>query len=176
MTSWHWHQPAVDFCEEYGIPMEIVEAAAEHPTSSSTDPMSVEKGYTVLDRRRGDLTAVVGLLNPSQPSILYVRLHLPLSVKGQGSTTPGGAGGEGRPRTLRGVKAAIVRDGYSIVSGGAHDKVVDSQGSFLVSLPRTPSDHRTLANVWATYLRARDRAVVRARVADGSLLRGTMSA
>lgn len=161
MTAYGWHQRAVDFIETYGVPPEIAEAAAEHPTSVTLDPRSSEVGYPVEARRRGDVTAIVGYRDPAAPTILYVRVHLPDEQHASG--TGGGNGGSGSvaPRTMRGLRARIVADGFRIEAGGRHLRVLTPEGEYLMSLPVTPSDHRAVPNGWAGYRKARDRYRVR---------------
>ena len=154
--TWAWHQRAVDFIETYGIPPEVAEAAAEHPTSVTLDPHSTEVGYPVEARRRGDVTTIVGLRDAATPTILYVRVHLPDEQHAQGTGGGGGGNPNAAPRTMRGLRQRIVNDGFTIEAGGRHLRVLTPDGDFLLGLPVTPSDHRSIPNAWASYRRRRD--------------------
>jgi hypothetical protein len=165
--TWRWFPEALAFIDEWGIPDEVVEAAADNPMHVTMNAMARSKGYPVEDRRRGDITAVVGL-RETEPSILYVRCHLPLDSF-SGTSVPGG-GTSSLPRSMRGLRSMIVQAGYTIELGGAHDRVLDPDGNFALALPRTPSDKRTIPNAWRTFVRARDRRAVALRVRAGDLL------
>ena len=161
-----WHQPALDFCELWGVPREVVEAAAENPTRVTLNEDSGKDGYVIEDHRRGDVTAVVGLREET-PSILYVRVHSGLEEPAtRSSQGPGGT----TPKTMRGVRARIVADGFSISAGRTHDKVLGPEGEYLYSLPGSPSDTRTPANSWAGWRRVRDTYRLRKRIERGNLL------
>lgn len=166
--KFHWYPDALAFCDEYGLDVEIVEAAASNPTTVSTNELSVTKGYPVEDRRRGDVTAVVGL-REEEPSILYVRIHLPIPAP-RLATTSGTGGGSDLPRTMKGFRSRIREEGYTIQSGHTHDKVLDPDGEYLMTIPVTPSDHRSIANNWTLFRRLSDRRAIQMRIADGSLL------
>lgn len=166
MSEFVWHPPAVAFAEEWGIPTEVVESAAANPTRTTLNEDSGKDGYVIEDRRRGDVTVVVGL-RQEPPSILYVKVHTDQDF---GPHRGGNAGGSAAPKTMRGVRARILADGYKISLGGGHEKVVTTDGGFLCALPISPSDHRTVQNVWSTYRRARDKHRLPERIAAGNLL------
>lgn len=165
---YHWYPDASSFAEEWGLSYTDVEDVADHPTTISVNALSVSKGYPVEDRRRGDVTVVVGL-REEQPSILYVRVHLPIhTTSGLGSQQPSGSGSE-LPRTMRGLRSKIVAEGYRIESGGKHDKVLTPDGDFLCSISVTPSEYRSIANNWLAFRRAADKHAVKSRALRGSL-------
>lgn len=166
MSTFQWYPKATEFAEEWGIPPEVVEAAAGNPTRIGLNEDSGSDGYVIEDRRRGDVTAVVGLRDQA-PAILYVKVH---THQDYGPERGANLGGSTGPKTMRGVKARIVAEGYRIASAGHGDKVMTQDGTFLCSLPTTPSDHRTVANCWATFRRARDRVALAERIAAGDLL------
>lgn len=163
-----WYPDASQFIEEWGLSYTDVEDVADHPTTITVNALSASKGYPVEDRRRGDVSVVVGL-REEQPSILYVRVHLPISTtSGLGSQQPSGSGSE-LPRTMRGLRSKIVAEGYRIESGSKHDKVLTPEGDFLCSIPSTPSEHRSVANTWLDFRRAADKHAVKNRALRGSL-------
>lgn len=171
-TYFDWHPPAVEFVDAYGIPRDVVESAAVNPSSTTLDPHGAEVGYRVERRRRGDVIVVVGFANPDRPAILYVALNLEDLHRVQGThRSPGGASGSDIPTSMLQLRRRILSQGFAITRGGSHDRVTTRDGEFLVSLPLTPSDHRSIPNVWRTFTRARDRFYARARVARGDLLR-----
>lgn len=168
--TYTWLPAALAFIEEYGIPKEVVESAAEQPTSIGTNEDSGRDGYLIEDRRRGDVTAVVGY-RESQPSILYVRIHTPEGEFSRGAGSTPGSGSSSTPKTWRGVRSRIVAEGFVITMGGAHDRVESREGDFICSLPTTPGAYTGPANAWSTFRRARDRFIVRKRVESGDLLK-----
>ena len=170
MSTYTWLPAALAFIDEYGIPSEVVESAAEQPTSIGINEDSGRDGYLIKDHRRGDVTAVVGYRD-EKPSILYVRIHTPNDDFTSGAGNAPGSGTSNTPKTWRGVRARIVADGFSIVAGGAHDRVESRDGDYICTLPTTPGAYTGPANGWAAYRRARDRFIVRRRIESGDLLR-----
>ena len=66
----------------------------------------------------------------------------------------GGGGGQTvAPRTLSQLRQRVVNAGLRIRAGSRHDLVIDTEGNVVAVLPRTPSDHRTVPNVWASIRR-----------------------
>jgi hypothetical protein len=169
MMTYTWLPAALAFIDEYGIPPEVVESAAARPTTIGLNEDSGRDGYLIKDHRRGDVTAIVGYRD-DQPSILYVRIHTHLDFS-RGTTDTAGSGSSNTPKTMRGVRARIVAEGFSIVAGGSHDRVESRDGDLICSLPTTPSERRSVANSWSDYRRARDRFITRRRIESGDLLR-----
>lgn len=173
--GWRWHDSAADFCDAYGVPRAWVEAAAEHPTSVSIDPMTHETGYPLVQRRRGDLSAICSYRDVHlglSPMIVYARVHLPLQESRRYS---GGAGGTNTaPKSMRAIKARIVSEGFRLqVLGSGHFGVIAPDGQRIYVLAASPSEYRGLTNAWMGYVHARDKWAVRARIAEGDLLNTT---
>lgn len=167
MIEFGWFPGAIEFCETYGIPREFVEAAAREPTTTSLDPSTAERGYTVEARRRGDVTAVVGLQNPEHPMILYARVHTGADATTGSTRSPGSTQIADRPRTLRGLKARVVADGFRIVMAGTgHERIEDQEGNFVATIVSTSGDRNYLTVTWLAYTKARDRWRAQQRAKD----------
>lgn len=156
----HWHPAARDFADMIRLDPAIVESAARNPAVVSDDPHGLEVGYPVKRHRRGDLEVVVGFQDAAQPAILFVRQHIPNQRnrgQGDGATSGKGSGaGSSLPTSLRELRRRICAAGYKIVPGRRHDKVVTSAGDVLVTLPSTPSDHRSVPNTWRKFCQRHD--------------------
>lgn len=152
-----WLEKAIDFAEFARLDYDLVEAAAMHPDVVQPDPYSRVVGYPVRRHRRGDLEAVIGYRDPDDPTIIFVRLIMPGdprrgSIRGAGSQS-----GSSLPSTLRDLRGRIVRAGYRLDPGTKHDKVRADDGTVLLTIPGTPSDHRSIPNAYRKFL-ARDAA------------------
>ncbi len=119
------------------------------------DPSTATRDWTVLRYTRGDVSVVVGFPEDMPPRIWGVYLRLPLDGTGQkmGTQGAGSTSGSEVPKTMRALRRRIVEAGLKIRSGGAHDRVETEDGKFIAALPITPSDHRTIPNIWTTIRR-----------------------
>lgn len=170
--EWEWDSLAVEYADMFGIPYEIVESAAAHPTYSVMDPHSAEVGWEIRRNRRGDVVAIVGYRDPAHPVILHCHIITPQTPRRSSLAGVSGGGGSGtdRPKSWRAIRQEIVRRGYQIRPGGKHDRVETPEGRFLMSLPTSAGDQRTLVNVWAEFRRRTIETEIRDRVARGDLL------
>lgn len=144
-----WHQPARDTAEQFGLDEETVLAAVRSPAHVEVDPSTAYRDYYVERRRRGDVTAIVAFPDDTRPPIIWgVYLNLPIN---QGKLRKAGSGsGNTAPTTMRELRRRIVMAGLKIVPGGHHDRVETADGRLVASLPRTPSDHRSIPNALTT--------------------------
>jgi len=172
--GWLWHPRAIEFCEAYGIDRAIVEAAAEAPQHVYIDPMSQIEGYLLVGRRRGDVVAIVSyretIRRNAVPMIVYARVVLPMQRRAQQSGA-GTGGGTSMPKTIAALNARILQDGMSIDRGKTHARATAPDGTYLATLPITPSEYRSIPNCWRAYVRNRDEWLTRERVKRGDLLR-----
>lgn len=149
VPTFRWHPPAVDSADIYGLTAEQVEQVARHPQAVLVDPTTVGRGALTERRTRGDVTVIVRYDEGLEPVILGVYLRLPLDVSYRASAPGAGGGGRAAPNTMRALRRAVVEAGCTIKPGGVHDKVLSPDGRFLTSLPRTPSDYRSIPNAVA---------------------------
>lgn len=151
-----WNPAAQRCAEDFGLAREDVEAIVARPTLTALDPSSTVRDWRTERRTSGDITVVVTYPPGRAPLIWGVYLNLPLDPV-RGSAAAGGSSGTGPgsqiPRTLQALRKRIVAGGLRIIAGGHHDRVETPDGQFVASLPRTPSDQRTVPNVWATIRR-----------------------
>ena len=117
------------------------------------DPRSREVGHLIVRYRAGDVIVVVGHRDKDEPVIMSVQVDTG-HTSYQGTRASGGATGSTAPNTMRELRKRVLAEGYRIEQVGAHAKVLDKEtGSFLMSLPLTPSDHRSIPNCWAQFTR-----------------------
>ena len=154
--KYQWNDEARNFVELYNVDRRLIVDAVRAPQMISTDPRSAEVGYPIKRLRRGDVEVVVGYREPEYPTILYVRLATPDDDQGP-KRSPGGTKGSSLPPTLTELHRRITMAGYSLEHSGMHVKVLSQGGNLLMTLPKTPSDKRSLANAWHEFLRV-DRA------------------
>jgi hypothetical protein len=146
-----WHEPARESAELFGLSIEDVESIARNPATVKIDPSTVVREWKTERRTLGDITVVVTYPDRSNPLIWGVYLNLDLP---SGKTYAGGGGGQTvAPRTLSQLRQRVVNAGLRIRAGSKHDLVIDTEGNVVAVLPRTPSDHRTVPNVWASIRR-----------------------
>jgi hypothetical protein len=164
VSTYDWFPKAVEFMDLYGIPREVVQAAADDPTSRGLNEDSGKDGWVIEDRRRGDVTAIVGMKPDVPEAIMYVRIFTGDDFAGQHRTA--GGGHKEAPKTHRGVRARIVADGFTIQSGRFKDRILDRHGEVLMGYD--PKEPATV--MWGQYRRVRDRYRIGERVGLGDLL------
>lgn len=150
----HWHQDAEDFIERYRLDRQFVEDVVRSPQATEVDPRTQKVGYQVLRLRRGDIEVVVGYREPREPMVLFVRL---LSGDNESPRhSVGGTKGSSIPPTLPELRRRITMYGYTITHDARHSKVLSTEGHLIAVLPKTPSDHRSLANSWRAFMRGHE--------------------
>lgn len=149
----HWHPNALEFAEIYHLDKRLVEDAVRSPTSEEDDPYHEGADYPVKRVKRGDLSVTVGWREPNDPMILFIHLTLP-GEQGRQRRSVGGTQGSSLPPTIPELHRRIVALGYSITTSGPHAKVRSREGAFIYTMPRTPSDKRSIANSWKGFERA----------------------
>lgn len=150
-----WQPAALDVAEQFGLDVDAVEAIVRHPDRVAIDPSSATRDWEVLRYSRGDVSVVVGFPHDMPPRIWGVYLRLPMEGTGekQGTQGAGSTSGSQVPKTMRALRRRIVEAGLKIHPGGSHDRVETEDGQFIAALPITPSDHRTIPNVWTAIRR-----------------------
>lgn len=146
-ADYDWHPPAVDYADQFGLDPRDVAAIIAHPASTAPDPSAVTRDWPTQRYTRGDITVVVAYPPDRRPLIWGIYLALPLEPR----RSPNGAGtgaGSRIPSTLRGLRQRVVQAGLVIRPGGRHDRVETPDGRLVVTLPLTPSDRRSIPNVW----------------------------
>lgn len=158
-----WMEEAEDAAAIWGLDKQDVEAVIRHPQQLAKDRRSEEVGYLIMRYRAGDVVAVVGYREITEPFVMYVCMVFSLP----GPVTPGlrRSAGHGKGRRLphtplelrRRIKELAdpnnpARD-YSFVVGSTHCLVVDGRGKYVMTLPIVPGDHRTIPNCWATFVK-----------------------
>jgi hypothetical protein len=139
-----WLPSARDYCREWGVSEDVVNAALAFPQSVHDDVTN--QGHAAKVYRRGDIEVAVGMAF-EEPAILHVRVITGSS----GRSSRGGPVSSGSaPTTVRGMKKYAVEAGLKIRAGTRHDQVIDPvTGSVITTIPSTPSDVRSLLNTYA---------------------------
>lgn len=145
--AFQWLPRAEAHLEADGIDRDTVLGAVKYPDHVVIDPSSkiIEGRYYAERRRRGDLTVVIAFPPGQAPIIWGVYRNLPMPERRLRG--PGGTGATRFPTTMRELRKRIVEEGLVIRRGGRHDRVETKDGTFVLTLPSTPSDHRTIPNV-----------------------------
>lgn len=147
-----WHDDAVAYAEMYGLAKEDCELILTSKSNPTLDTRSHEVGHLIVRYRSGDVVVVVGHRDKDEPVIMSVWVDTKTGHR-SGSQKGGGAGST-MPTTMRELKKRIMAAGYRLEYGGSHMKVYDKEtGAYLLSLPITPSDHRSIPNAWSLFLR-----------------------
>lgn len=169
-AKWLWDEAALEYADMFGVPYEIVEAAAAHPTTSTLDPHSADAGWEIRRHRRGDVVAIVGYRDPARPVILHCRVITPGEPYRGHRSNAGSGGGSNDPKSWRQFRMQVIREGFRIVPGGKHDRIEAPNGDFITSIPLSASDIRAVPNKWHEYVNRANAWRTRQRVARGDLL------
>ena len=152
-----WHDNAREYARTYGLTVDDVEAIVRMKNRPEIDPRSTEVGHLIVRYHAGDVFVVVGYREPHLPVVMAVMVNDHHTGKA-GSRTPGGVGKTG-PTTIKELTKRVIAQGYRIEMGGSHLRVLDKDtGEYLMSLPSTPSDYRSVPNAWALFLRKKAEA------------------
>lgn len=157
-----WHTDAREYARSYGLTPQDVELIVASKKNPQLDPRSHEVGHLIVRYRAGDVIVVVGYRDPDKPVVMSVQVDHHTETR-SGSRAPGGAGKTG-PTTMSALKKRILEAGYRIEMGGSHYRVLHKEtGEYLMSLPVTPSDHRSIPNAWALFNKKRAQAEAKGR-------------
>jgi hypothetical protein len=118
-----WLERARDFIEMYQFPVDLLLDVVKSPESIKLDPSSADKGYKVLQFRRGDISVVVGLRDPEHPTVIHVWLHgveegVDHSVR-TGKATGWGSGGASKtPKSPQQLRGWLQSEGCTLAHNG----------------------------------------------------------
>lgn len=146
-----WDDDALYWASLWGLTTQVVESCIRNPQQRALDPRTKELGHPVLRHRRGDVVVVAGYREPHCPHVLYVTTLTGADLHGQGSRAPGGSGSS-LPKSIYALHRKIKELGYTLTRD-SHPKVVTADGRVIFSVPGTPSDYRTVPNVWRNFCR-----------------------
>jgi hypothetical protein len=146
-----WHADAEVYASTFGLDKKDVESIMLARSNPKIDSRSHEVGHLIVRYSAGDVTVVVGHREKEHPVIMSVWVET--GQQRSGSQKPHGVKGSSLPTSMKEIQKRIMADGFKIKHGGAHLRVEDENGVLLCSLPSTPSDHRSIPNVWKTYQR-----------------------
>jgi len=120
INNLEWLERAQDFVDLYQFPKALLEDVVRAPGEIKVDPSSEEKGYRVLQFRRGDITVVVGLRDPEHPSVLHVWLHgVEEGDQHHTGKSPGYAGGGGKkPKSPQQLRGWLQSEGCTLAHNG----------------------------------------------------------
>lgn len=153
--SLRWLPEAESYADEWGLDQNDVESIVRSATQGTLDPRSNDAGYLIVRYRAGDVIVVVGYRETDHPMILSVYLHIPGNETIGGKKSAGSGAGSTLPRSYLELRKRIMAAGYKITAD-LHPKVYDPQdGTVFYTLPGTASDHRSLANNWRAWLKAK---------------------
>jgi len=115
-----WLPRAEDFIELYQFPKDLLMDVVRAPGEIHLDPSSEDKGYKVLQFRRGDITVVVGLRDPKYPTVMHVWLHgVEEGDQHHVGKSPGYAGGGGKnPKSPQQLRGWLQSQGCSLAFNG----------------------------------------------------------
>lgn len=141
---------AQEFLDTYDFPEDLVRSVVMNPESIERDPYSLEVGYPVIRMRRGDITVVVGVQDPHQPSVLYIYLHIPEDGVQRSGTKKGTAGSHKakNPTSVRQLRGWLIENGCRLESSGSGHSNAYYEGVFVGQVPSTPSDYRSIPNAY----------------------------
>lgn len=146
-----WHADAEVYASTFGLDKKDVESIMLNRSNPKIDSRSHEVGHLIVRYTAGDVTVVVGHREKEHPVIMSVWVET--GQQRSGSQKPHGVKGSSLPTSMKQLQKRILADGFKIRLGGSHLRVEDEDGHLLLSLPATPSDYRSIPNVWKAYQR-----------------------
>ncbi len=157
-----WHTDAKEYAATYGLTPEDVEVIVRSKPFPQVDPRSHEVGHLIMRYRAGDVIVVVGYREPKRPVVMSVMVDHHHETR-SGSKAPGGSG-KTAPTTIKALIKRVLEAGYKVELGGSHYRVLHKEtGEYLMSLPVTPSDHRSVPNAWALFNKKKAQAETKGR-------------
>lgn len=138
---------AQEFLDTYDFPEDLVRSVVMNPEQIERDPYSLEVGYPVIRMRRGDITAVVGVQDPNNPSVLYIYLHIPEDGVQRSGTKKGTAGSHKAkaPTSTRQLRSWLIENGCRLEPGGRHSSAY-YEDVYVGPVSNTPSEYRSVLN------------------------------
>jgi hypothetical protein len=139
---------AQDFLDYYSFPKDLVEDVLRHPHRAEKDPTSMGSGYLIVRLIRGDITVVMGLRDPENPTVIYVYLNHP------GDNVVNRKAGQGPgsklPSSLRELRTWALAAGCKFEMGGTGHTKVFYKDQLIGTLPNTPSGgKRSIENAYS---------------------------
>jgi hypothetical protein len=115
---------AGDFLEEFpNFPRELLVDVARHPDTREMDPHAADVDYPIVRCRRGDITVIVGLMDPDCPTIIFVHLNFPEEDDRRGDNRTSG-GGSKLPTSTKQLKGWLYAQGARVsINGRGHFNV-----------------------------------------------------
>lgn len=141
---------AQEFLDTYDFPEDLVRSVVMSPEHIERDPYTLEVGYPVIRMRRGDITVVVGVQDPHNPSVLYIYLHVPEDGVQRSGTKKGASGSHksNKPTSIRQLRGWLINEGCSLEPSGSGHSNVMYDGIFVGSVASTPSEYRSVENAY----------------------------
>lgn len=154
MTRYNWIPKSLEYCQDWGIDPEMVEAVVEHPTLQGIAPESGRHGYPIKSYRRGDMEVCVSYKPGEDPAIAYVHLHLPMDgSKGGSHSSPVRKAAAKAPNGLKEFKDWVYKAGYRPELKNGHVHILRQNGTLLMVTSSTTGDKMSLTAAWQKFLR-----------------------
>lgn len=148
-----WHDDAVSYAEQFGLSKKDCELILLNKSRPSLDPRSAEVGHLIVRYRSGDVTVVVGHRDKDLPVVMSVWVE---SNHQRGGSQKQTGSGSTAPTSMKALTKRILDAGYTVEHAAGHLKVRDKDtGVMLMTMPSTPSDHRSIPNAWSLFNRKR---------------------
>lgn len=156
-----WLPGVKDYAAMWGMSPEDVEQIINAKGRCSIDAHTADVGHLVVRYYAGDVIIIVGYRRLRHPKVMSVFIEGGMPDTSSGSKTPS-KGGSDAPTSIRALTKKILDAGYRVEHAGrssGHLRVINAEtGAFLMTIPSTPSDHRTVPNTWSEFLRKDARA------------------
>lgn len=147
-----WSEGVLQAMEEHNLSMADVASIVRNPTSIEMDPSNPARDWHTERRRRGDVIVVVTFPPGSRPRVwgVYVMSRMHAGTARHRKSAGSGAGTTA-PTSVREIKRRLATAGFQVQpgTGGGPERILDPDGKFFWSLHTTPSEFRSLANVWS---------------------------
>jgi len=141
----------------YGLDDHLIVSVLDNAQAREVAPQTADAGYLISRHKRGSVILVVGHLEPEHPVVIAAYVLTDQDSRSRyavASTARGQGAGKSAPTSLRQFSKRVVEAGYRMERGGSHMQVVSQDGTYVCAVPLTPSDHRTWANCWRTFIKA----------------------
>lgn len=162
-NDWTMLPDALEVAASFGLDRAMVASVLERAQHREVAPQTADVGYLVSRHRLGSVIVVVSHRDEPEGMLAVMAVYVMSDDasaqaygRAAGARAAGGQGaGRSAPTSLRQFSKRVVEEGYRMERGGSHMKVVSQDGDYVCSAPLTPSDARSWANCWRTFLRAK---------------------